>query len=755
MCNGISYEVRYLCIMGKQNNKIVTCSLPVVGLGCAACAVRVDKTLHEVEGVETASVNFAASTAQISFNRDTCSVEKIRKAVQDAGYDLLIEDKEVAAAHAKELRQKNYRKMIHNCIGAWSLAVPIMVLSMFFKEQEWVGYVTWIGSTISLFFFGRSFFIGAWNQLRHMSFNMDSLVANSTGIAYLFSLFNLFFPSFWLDHGITPHLYFETASGLIAFILLGRMLEERAKQRTSKSIEKLINLRPKRVTIITAQGERKIAVSQVQKNDMVLVHSGERIPVDGVIVEGESYVDESTLSGEPIPVHKTVGSQVSSGTINGKGTFKFRAEKVGDQTVLAQIIRMVEQAQGSRAPIQNVVDRVAGVFVPVIIFIALLTFFAWYVLAPEEGFSHGLLTMMTVLVIACPCALGLATPTAIMVGIGRGAEAGILIKDADSLQMARRIDTVVLDKTGTLTQGKPAVVEKHIVTGCEQKTAILSMLESHSQHPLAKAIHEAFEGDVSLELTNFEEITGEGVRGTVGGTTYWVGNEKLLKKQHIEPENEFLVKAEEWQKKGCSLIWFFDSKRILALVGLLDPLKETSQQAVQELQNLGIEVCLLTGDNLEAAQRAARQVGIQRVVAGVSPMEKTAFISQLQSQDRCVAMVGDGINDSGALALADLSVAMGQGSDIAVDASQVTILSSDLSKVAEMIRLSQATMRILHQNLFWAFIYNSISVPIAAGVLYPFFGVLLHPMIGGVAMAFSSVSVVSNSLRLRRAKLHK
>lgn len=740
--------------MEKKKSKVTTCTLPVVGMGCAGCAVRVDKTLHEVEGVRQAGVNFAAQTAQITFDNDLCSIEKLKAAVQAAGYDLLTGDRDRAAATAEKLRKEHYAHLRRSCVGAWALAVPIMAGSMLAHDAAWVDYALWIASTVSLFVFGREFFINAWKQLLHLGFNMDSLVATSTGIAYLYSMLNLLFPGFWTAHGIEPHLYFETASGLIAFILLGRTLEARAKQRTSAAIERLIGLKPKRVTIIDGQGERKIPISRIECGHIVVVHPGERIAVDGTVTEGGSYVDESMLTGEPVPVYKKEGSKVFSGTANGDGAFRFRAEQVGERTVLARIIRMVEEAQGSRAPIQNAVDKVAGVFVPVIFTIALLSFLAWYLLDPADGFSRGLSSLMAVLVIACPCALGLATPTAVMVGIGRGADAGILIKDAESLQTARRIDTVVLDKTGTLTEGRPEVVDM-VWEGDAAAKAVLAGLEQCSEHPLAEAVVRALGIGQTPRIEHFINIAGEGVRGKVGGKAYYAGNGTSLQGKDLVTSAEIRRAVARWQKEAYTLVWFADECNVLAVLALNDRLKATSAEAVAELRRQGIEVCLLTGDRRASAEAAARKAGITRIEAGMLPQEKAGFIRGLQAEGRCVAMVGDGINDSAALATADLSIAMGQGSDIAMDTAQVTILSSDLTKVIEMIRLSKATMRTLRQNLFWALIYNTVSVPIAAGILFPVCGFQLHPMIGGAAMAFSSVSVVTNSLRLKRVRLDR
>ncbi len=737
--------------MKKNQEKTVKSTFPILGMGCAGCAARVDKTLKEVPGVVCSGVNFASATARVEFRLDECSPEILQQAVQGVGYDLLIEDEEEAARHAEQLRSEHYLDMRRRTMWAVGLSLPIMILCMGWGDVVAVRYAEWILSTVVVFGFGRSFFVGAWTQLRHLSFNMDTLVANSTGIAYLFSVFNLLFPEFWLSRGIEPHLYFETAAMLVSFILLGRTLEERAKHNTSTAISHLMGLRPKRVTLWRDGKELQMPVSRIKAGDLLVAHPGERIAVDGVVVDGGSYVDESMLSGEPLPVYKQEGGKVYAGTMNREGSFRFRADKVSEDTVLAQIIRMVQEAQGSRAPIQNLVDKVAAVFVPMIISIAVLSFLGWYFFAPVDGFSHGLLTMMTVLVIACPCALGLATPTAIMVGIGKGAERGILIKDAESLQMARRVDMVVLDKTGTLTEGRPVV--------CDMKwfgprsAGVLLGLESRSEHPLSRAITEYLSGVEESPVTDFGNIPGEGVHGVSSGRDYYAGSAKLLAERGLKPTAEQETLAREWMAAGRTLVWFFDEEQVLALVALSDELKASSREAVDELRRMGIEVCLLTGDNEASAREAARKAGIDRVVAGVFPCEKAEYIDSFRREGRCVAMVGDGINDSAALARADLSIAMGQGSDIAMDTAMVTLLASDLKKIPETIRLSHHTMRILHQNLFWAFIYNTISVPIAAGVLYPAFGFLLHPLIGGAAMAFSSVSVVSNSLRLKRVKL--
>ena len=723
---------------------------PVLGMSCASCAARVDKTLNSQPGVQEASVNYASAMAQVVYDADVCSPLNLKAAVQNAGYDLLIKGQEEEADEVEKAHADRFRNLKRRTIGAIVLAIPIMVLSMVFMHLDWVNYVVWLLSTPVVFVLGRGFFVGAWKQLKHGTCNMDTLVALSTGIAYMFSVFNLFFPEFWLKRGIEPHVYFEASSVIVAFILLGRLLEERAKRNTSAAIRKLIGLQPKTVTVWTPEGERILPIASIQQGDTVVVKPGERIAVDGVVSEGQSYVDESMLSGEPLPVRKQKGAKVFAGTINQKGAFRFVADKIGQDTLLAQIIRMVQDAQGSKAPVQKLVDKIAGIFVPVIISIAVVSLIAWILLAPENGFTHGMLALVTVLIIACPCALGLATPTAIMVGIGKGAENGILIKNAESLEVAQKVDTVVLDKTGTLTEGHPQVTDA-VWLGDESKSkAILYSLEKKSEHPLAEAVVKFLKNASVFEVENFGVLEGRGVEGLIEGKKYYVGNLTLLKEKGISVETSLQAKAEKWIEEAKTVIALADEEQAWGILAITDRLKATSVQAIEELHQQGIEVWMLTGDQPEAAREVAGQVGIVHYKAGMLPQEKATFIKELQSRGKKVAMVGDGINDSAALAQADLSIAMGQGSDIAMDTAMVTILSSDLVKISETIRLSQLTVRTIRQNLFWAFFYNLIGVPIAAGVLYPINGFLLNPMIGGAAMAFSSVSVVTNSLRLRR-----
>lgn len=736
-----------------EKGKNIKNTYPVLGMSCASCAARVDKTLNGLPGVYQVTVNYATAVAQVEYNPEVCSDATLQSAVQDAGYDLLVDTGEDAADKAEEIRLTRYRKIKRRTVAALLLSLPIMVISMFFEDISSLKYVLWILATPVVFGLGREFYINAWRQLKHGTSNMDTLVAVSTGIAYTFSVFNLLFPDFWLSRGIEPHIYFEAASVIIAFILLGRLLEERAKQNTSTAIKKLIGLQPKTVTIIVDSDERTVPITAVQKGDTILVKPGERIAVDGMVVTGESYVDESMLNGEPVPLHKQSGEKVFAGTINQKGTFRFIADKIGSDTMLAQIIRMVQDAQGSKAPVQKLVDRIARFFVPAIISISIIAFIAWIFLAPTNGFTNGLLAMVTVLIIACPCALGLATPTAIMVGIGKGAEKGILIKDAQSLEIAQKIDTIILDKTGTITSGHPIVVESLWENGFEHSRKILYSLEKLSEHPLSDAVVNTLQNEKEISIDKFENVPGKGVKGIVGSQTYYVGNLSLLNDNHITIASHLQELANKWTQEAKTLVWFADSTQAIAAIALTDEIKQTSAQAISQLQEMGVEVYMLTGDNAISAQAISRKVGINHYKAGVLPNEKAQFIKELQANGKKVGMVGDGINDSAALAQANLSIAMGQGSDIAVDTAMATILSSDLLKIPETIRLSQLTIKTIYQNLFWAFIYNLIGIPIAAGIFYSINGFLLNPMWASAAMVFSSVSVVLNSLRLKRKRI--
>lgn len=713
---------------------------------CCTCG----KILNAQTGVVAASVNLAASTAAVEYDTMQTSPERLRQAVQEGGYDMLADSDDDTPDELERMNRERYRDLKRRAFWAVVLAIPVVVIGMFFMDMPYGGAIMALLSAPVVFWLGRGFFVNAWQQLRHRSATMDTLVALSTGIAYLFSLFNLVFPEFWLSRGVEPHVYFEAAAVIIAFILLGRTLEEKAKGDTTASLKKLIGLQPKNAIVVAADGtQTEIPISRIRVGDLLAVRPGEKIAVDGAVCEGDSYVDESMLSGEPLPVHKEPGTKVFAGTINQKGSFHFRAEKVGAATMLAQIIRMVQEAQGSKAPVQKLADKIAGIFVPAIIGIALLSFVLWLVFDPSGGLTHGILAAVTVLVIACPCALGLATPTAVMVGIGKGAEKGILIRDAVSLETAGKIDTVVMDKTGTLTEGKPVVTDIVWANGDDRAKAVFFSLEKLSEHPLADAVVHYFAGVPTLNVERFGSLTGKGIEGTVDGVRYFAGSRRLLDEQGIVVGKELNIEAQRLSAEAKSIVWFADSEQALAVAAIADRIKDSSVEAVRELQAAGIDVYMLTGDSRAAAGHIAEKAGIRHFEAEILPQDKAAFVKRLQTLGHKVAMAGDGINDSAALAQADLSIAMGGGSDIAMDVAQMTIISSDLRKIPEAIQLSKQTVRTIRQNLFWAFIYNLVGIPVAAGALYPVSGFLLNPMIAGAAMALSSVSVVANSLRLK------
>lgn len=726
---------------------------PVTGMSCAGCAVSVESTLKGQPGVSNAAVNFAAQTVLVDFDPEIISPQGLKQAVQSVGYDLVVEETAEAKKVLDDTRRRQYLTLRRRTIWAVALAIPLGVLSMFFMHLPYTGYISWALATPLVAWLGRSFFINAWKQARHRSANMDTLVALSTGVAYLFSVFNLLFPEFWLSRGLEAHVYFEAAGIVITFILLGRLLEERAKAGTASAIKKLMGLQAKTVTIVRHGGHTmEIPVEQVQPGNLLLVRSGEKVPVDGTVQEGSSYVDESMLSGEPVPVAKLPGDPVLAGTVNQKGSFQFIAEKVGADTLLAQIIRQVEEAQGSKAPVQKLVDRIAGIFVPAVMGIALLAFGGWWAFGGPDGFTHGMLALVTVLVIACPCALGLATPTAIMVGMGKGAQKGILIKDAESLETAKRIQAVVLDKTGTITAGKPSVEAWKWADGADVTywTNVVFTLEQNAGHPLADAVVANLKDQAKpVILGRVESITGKGVRGEYRGQAIYAGNRALMQENALKLPEPIRQQADSWSAAAKTVIYFANHEQVLAAAAIADPVKPESAEAVRTLQQMGIEVHLLTGDNRQTAAAVAAQVGIKQFRAEVLPADKEDYVQELQRQGKVVAMAGDGINDSQALARADVSIAMGQGSDIAMDVAKMTLIGNDLNKIPDAIRLSRRTVAAIRQNLFWAFIYNLVGIPIAAGLLFPVNGFLLNPMLAGAAMALSSVSVVANSLRLK------
>jgi len=702
-------------------------------MSCAACAASVTSMLDSVPGVQEASVNFANQTALVTYDEDQATPEAMRNALRSIGYDLVI-DTHNREEIQQQAQQSHYQALKIRTIIAIILSLPVVVIGMFFMNIPYANWIMGVLSTPVVFWLGKGFFVNAWKQAKHKKANMDTLVALSTGIAWIFSVFNTINPHFWMSRGLHAHVYFEAAAVVIAFVSLGKLLEEKAKSNTSSALKKLMGLQPKTVVVMRGSEQTEVPLEAVKVNDLILVKPGNRIPVDGNVIEGKSYVDESMISGEPVPVLKEKGAAVFAGTINQQGSFQFRAEKVGADTVLAQIIRMVQEAQGSKAPVQQLVDKIAGIFVPVVISVALLTFAVWWLAAGD--FTHGLLAAVTVLVIACPCALGLATPTAIMVGIGRGADNNILIRDADSLEKGYKTNVLLLDKTGTITEGKPTVES---ISVKDDLLPVLLAMELQSEHPLALAVvHHLQEAGVQpVKLSQIESITGKGIVATYNGHRYQAGNAALL---NIKTDSDATIIMSE-------------DDMIAGHIYISDKIKPSSAYAIAQLKQQGIDVYMLTGDNEKTAATVAKSVGIDHYKAGMLPGDKADFVKALQSQGKVVAMAGDGINDSQALAQADVSIAMGKGSDIAMDVAKMTLITADLQAIPRALALSRLTVRTIRQNLFWAFIYNVIGIPLAAGVLYPVNGFLLDPMIAGAAMALSSVSVVSNSLRLKWTKL--
>ncbi len=731
---------------------IVKKSFPVLNMHCAGCANNVEKAVKHLAGVEESSVNFASNLLSVSYKSGQQTPESIRLAVVAAGYDLIINEDHIDECQ-EERRQKSYRRLKYRVIGAWVFSIPLLILSLLFMDFPYSGLIQMLLTIPVLLIFGAPFYAGAWKQLHLRSSNMDTLVALSTSIAFAFSVFNTFFPDFWISRGLEPHIYYEASAVIIAFVLTGKLMEEHAKGNTSTAIRKLMKLQPKTAHVLREGIEKEIPLELLCVDDLIRVRPGEQIPVDGFLTEGVSYVDESMISGEPVPVEKKADSQVLAGTINRKGSFIIRAVKVGKETVLANIIRMVQEAQGSKAPVQRVVDRVTGIFVPVVLGLSALTFVLWMAFGGMDVLSRALLSAVSVLVIACPCALGLAAPIALMVGIGKAASEHILIRDAVALELMRKVNVVVLDKTGTLTEGRPTVVGWLWATSEEiQLKNIFLAAELKSEHPLAGAIIAALQAEdiVPAAVDSFQSLTGKGIRVSYDDIDYWAGSHKLVKDYSAGHSGLLGRELVQYESDGCSMVYFGRENELLAVVAIKDRIKETSATAVQHLQEQGIDVYMLTGDGERTAMTVARKLGIKHYIADALPDDKDLFVHELQLQRKIVAMVGDGINDSQALARADVSIAMGKGTDIAMDVAMVTLMTSDLSLLPKAISLSRRTVQLIHQNLFWAFIYNLIGIPIAAGILYPVNGLLLNPMLASAAMAFSSVSVVLNSLRIRR-----
>ncbi len=764
-------------------------TIPVKGIHCASCALVIEKTLSKMEGVKEVKVNYGTEKATIEYDKGKVSLAKMNESIKPLGYEF-IDYEPIQEAVCKipgitssaltktdSARQQKISELKEQRIKVL-VALPVAILVFvfmlweiaarnfswmtgFFIPHQYYSTILLIISTIILFWIGRPFLAGLGRFLRYGTASMDTLVGIGSLTAYLYSSFVVLFPQLRIMLELPDSNYFDAAIVVIGFVSFGKYLEARSKLKTGEAIEKLINLQAKTALIERDEIEIEIPVEQVQINDIVIVKPGSKIPVDGEIIDGSSSIDESMITGESIPADKEVGDKVIGGTINKQGRFKFIAKKIGSDTLLANIIRMVDEAQGSRAPIQRIADRVAGIFVPVVLVIAAVTLIVWLSAGSQfmpfnDALTYGLLNFVGVLVIACPCALGLATPTAIIVGVGKGAQNGILIKNAESLEKLHGINTIVIDKTGTITKGKPEVTDIVLVDAAagsqEHILSLASSLEKNSEHPLAVAVvARANEKKIKfLKVDEFEIIEGKGLKGKIDGTQYYAGNLKLMEELKIPYKAELINNL---GKEGKTPVLFADSKKILAVIAIADTIKDTSIEAVSQLHRLGIKVVMLTGDNINTAEYIAKQVKIDRIFAEVLPEDKANKIKELQSQGLVVAMAGDGINDAPALARADVGIAMGTGTDIAIESADITLLAGDISKIPKAVKLSKQTIAVVKQNLFWAFIYNIIGIPLAAGVFFPFFGLLLNPAFAGLAMALSSVSVVSNSLRLRFTRI--
>jgi Cu+-exporting ATPase len=754
--NDLGYEA-LIDTSGLDQAKI---TISVGGMTCAACVRRVENALNSVTGVLETSVNLATGRATIIHSAKWGDLAELEKVITEQGYEFLGELKDNLADPIETSRIKELKDLKLKVACGAILSVIIFLGSM----QHWFSFLRiiprenmlwamFILTAPAVFWVGSRFFVGAYKAALQKTSDMNTLVAVGAFSAYAYSATATFFPHFFMTAGVMPHVYYDGAAMIVTLILVGRLLEAKAKGKTSTAIKNLMGLKPKTAHLIRADQESEVPVEEVQKGDTLLVKPGERIPVDGVILSGQSTVDESMLTGESMPVAKETGQKVFAATMNKTGSFTFRATGVGAETALAQIIRLVEEAQGSKAPIQRLADKVASVFVPTVFVIAFITFAIWYFLPAQSNFSRALINFVSVLVIACPCALGLATPTAIMVGTGLGAQSGILIKGGEALEKIHKLSVVVFDKTGTLTRGEPVLTDLIAASGFDsaQVLAYAAALEKNSEHPLARAILQRAQADeiAIVAVEKFTAASGLGAKGFVKDKLYLIGNRMLMKSEGVSVES-LDEQADKLAREGKTVVYVASEKMAIGLIALADVPKASAKKAVESLKHRGLKVMMVTGDNAGTAKAIAAQLGIDQVLANVLPGNKADEIRKLQKSGEVVAMVGDGINDAPALAAADIGIAIGAGTDVAIEASDITLIRDDLLGVPEAINLSQATMRVIKQNLFWAFFYNVIGIPIAAGALYPFFGILLNPEFAAAAMALSSVSVVSNSLRLHR-----
>lgn len=783
-------------------------TIPVTGMTCAACQSFLQRELANQAGVKDATVNLMLHNAAVTFDPGATSISALVDAIRGTGYgaelpqehqSVLEEQEEHDEAQLMEYRQLRLKAVVSLIAGtvAMLLSMPLMTINtgsgterikdplmnwttrlvdpllrsllpwMYDLNANTIRWFLFALATFILSWAGRRFYVKAWSALRHKTADMNTLVALGTGAAYLYSAASTIAPGFFVAHGIAPDVYFEAATLIIGLVLVGNALESRAKGQTASALRKLVRLQPKTATVLRDGIESSVPLESIQSGDHVVVRPGERIPTDGEVISGRSSVDESMLTGESLPIEKTARNKVMGGTLNQHGSLQYRATSLGADSMLSQVVRLLREAQGSRAPIQRIADRISAVFVPTVLGIAIATFAAWRMLAPHSGVMQAFAAAVTVLVIACPCAMGLAVPTAVMVATGRGANYGILIKGGEALQRLEKIDTVVLDKTGTITAGRPEVTDflllsSDINTAISQSTSLAedhvlratAALERASEHPLAEAVVQyAVERGLNLpQAHDFESFPGLGVVGVVGGEIVLIGNPALMKKHGI-PVEPLMATAEQMSEEGKTPLWIAIDGKLTAILAVADTIKPGSVEAIRRMHDEGLRVVMLTGDNERTAHAIARQVNLDEVIAGVLPVGKVEAIKRLQAERHVVAMVGDGVNDAPALAQADVGLTMASGADIAMDAGDVTLMRSDLNGVAAAVTLSRRTMRVMRQNLFWAFVYNVIGIPVAAGALYPAFGLMLSPVIASAAMALSSFSVVTNSLRLRRLKL--